>query len=382
MLTDHLLDESHRLFRQTCLRFAENEIRPHAQQWEEDESFPAELYAKAAAAGIVGAEFPESYGGGGGDLLHAVVSVEALLTGGSSGVVAGLGTLGIALPPVLTLGTEEQKERFLSPVLAGEKIAALAVTEPEVGSDVDGIRLRAVRDGDRYLLSGSKTFITSGARADLVTTLARTSDDPHRGLTFFVVERGSPGFSIGRSLKKTGWRASDTAELFYDEVPVLEQNRLGPEGSGFGAVMQNFQQERMALAAFGHGSAEIALAEAIAYAKERKVFGRPLTGFQVTRHKLAQMATLTSVAKAFNYLLAHRISGGAYLPAEVSMAKNFSAEVAREVCHAAVQIFGGMGYMRETLVERLSRDVRLLSIGGGTSEIMNEVIAKILPLQP
>jgi len=381
MLTEPFLDESHRLFRQTCLRFAEREIAPHAIEWEEAESFPRELYLKAAGAGILGAELPEAYGGGGGDLLHAIICTEALLRGGSSGVVAGLGSLGIALPPILLLGSEEQKQRLIPPVVCGEKVAALAVTEPEAGSDVAGTRLRATRKGDGYLLSGSKMFITSGARADLVTTLARTSDDPHGGLTFFAVERGMKGFAVGQVFKKTGWRASDTAELIYDEVFVPEENRIGSEGSGFQAVMNNFQFERMALAAFGHASAEIALAEAMAHARQRSAFGRPLAGFQVTRHKLAQMATLVAVATSFNYLLARRIVDGAYLPKEVSMAKNFSARVAREVCHEAVQIFGGTGYMRETAVERLSRDVRVLDIGGGTAEIMNEVIAKLLPLR-
>jgi len=380
-LTGHMLDESHVLFRETCQRFAQKEIRPYAEQWEEQEAFPRELYQKAGAAGILGPEYPEKYGGGGGDMLHAVVASEALLSGGSSGVAAGLGSLGIALPPILSLGSEEQKQRFVPPLLRGELVGALAVTEPGAGSDVAGIKLKAERRGDHYRLSGSKTFITSGARADLITTLARTSDSPHGGLTFFVVQREMAGFSVGRSLKKTGWRASDTAELFYDEVEVPLENRLGPEGSGFSAVMQNFQHERLVLATLGHATAEIALQEAMAYARERQAFGRPLTGFQVTRHRLARMATRVATAKAFNYLLAQRICSGATLLAEVSMAKNFSAEVAHEVCHEAVQIFGGMGYMRETLVERLSRDARVLSIGGGTTEIMNEVISKLLPLR-
>ncbi|MCC6750122.1 MAG: acyl-CoA dehydrogenase family protein [Deltaproteobacteria bacterium] len=379
-LFEPFLDESHRLFRETCLRFAEQEIRPHATDWEEAERFPRELFRKAARAGILGALLPEAYGGGGGDMLHTFVSTEALLRGGSSGVVAGLGSLGIALPPLLLLGDEAQKQRFIPPVVAGERVAALGITEPGAGSDVAGVRLRAVRKGDRYLLSGNKLFITSGAQADLVMTLARTSDDPHGGLTFFVVEKGMKGFSASRTLKKTGWRASDTAELAYEEVEVPEENRVGPEGSGFRALMQSFQTERMALAAFGHASAEIAFEEAMTYARERKVFGRPVTGFQVTRHKLAEMATQVTAAKSFNYLLARRIVDGAYLPREVSMAKNFSAEVAEVVCREAVQLLGGMGYMRETLVERLSRDVRILAIGGGTSEVMNEVIAKMLPL--
>jgi acyl-CoA dehydrogenase len=381
MITDAFLNESHRLFRRTCLQFVEREIRPHALEWEENESFPVELFTKAAEVGILGAGFPEAYGGAGGDLFFTVVLTEALITGGSSGVAAGLGSLGIALPPLILLANEEQKQRFIPPVLQGEKIAALAITEPGAGSDVSGVRLSAKREGDHYILSGTKTFITSGAKADYITTLARTSDDPHGGLTFFLVESDTEGFSANRLLKKTGWRASDTAELIYNDVKVPVANRLGDEGSGFKTLMQTFQHERIALAAMGHASAEVALDEAMAYAKERQAFGKKLSGFQLWRHRLAEMATRTSVAKAYNYLITQRVIDGAYIPKEVSMAKNFSAEVAQEVCHHAVQIFGGTGYMRETLVERLSRDVRLLSIGGGTTEVMNEVISKMLPLR-
>ena len=373
-------DESHELYRQTCLRFAREKIAPHVVEWEEAGTFPRELYREAAQAGILGVSFPEAYGGGGGDLLHSMIMIEALLTGGSSGLVASLGSLGIALPPVLLLGTEEQRRRFGPPVLAGEKIAALAITEPGTGSDVAGITTRAERDGDSYVLNGSKLFITSGMRADFVSVLCRTSKDPHGGTTFFVVERGMPGFSASRALKKTGWWASDTAELMFENVRVPLENRIGDEGSGFVALMKNFQHERLALATYGHATAEIVLEDALAYAKERRAFGRPLAGFQVTRHKLARMATLVQAAKAFNYSVAQRVMAGEYLVAEVSMAKNFSSEIAQSVCFDAVQILGGMGYMRETRVERLSRDARLLPIGGGTTEIMNEIIAKSLGL--
>ncbi|MEZ4225531.1 MAG: acyl-CoA dehydrogenase family protein [Polyangiaceae bacterium] len=375
------LDESYELYRTTCRRFAEQKIAPHVVDWEEAGEFPRELYREAAHAGVLGAGFPEELGGGGGDFLYGLVGIEELLRGGSSGVVAGLGSLGIALPPILKMGTEEQKQRFIPPVLSGEKIAALAITEPGTGSDVAGIRTRARRDGSDYLLSGSKLFITSGVRADTVTVLARTSDDKHEGTTFFVVERGMRGFSVSRALKKTGWCASDTAELAFDEVRVPEANRLGEEGSGFVTLMQNFQNERLALAFYGHATAAIAYEDAMAYARERQAFGRPLSGFQVTRHKLAQMATLVHAARAFNYSVARRaVLEGEYLVGEVSMAKNFAAEVAQKVCYEAVQIFGGMGFMRETRVERLSRDARLLPIGGGTTEIMNEIIAKTLGL--
>jgi acyl-CoA dehydrogenase len=213
-------------------------------------------------------------------------------------------------------------------------------------------------------------------KADLVTVLARTSDDPHQGLTFFVVERGMPGFEVSRSLKKTGWRASDTAELSFDKVRVSEENRIGPEGSGFLALMHNFEGERMLLAIQGHALAETALEEAARYAKERHAFGRPIGKFQVIRHKLAEMATQVTSAKVMNYAIADAMRRGQPVMAEVCMAKNHAAKVAREVCWEAVQIFGGMGYMRETVVERLARDARLLPIGGGTDEIMNEVIAR------
>ena len=296
------LEESHQLFRQTCQRFAKEKIAPHAFEWEEAGEFPRSLYKDAAQAGILGASYPAELGGGGGDLLHGLVGIEGLLTGGSSGVVAGLGSAGIALPPILNLGSDEQKRQFIPPILAGDKIAALAITEPGAGSDVAGIRTRAERRGDDYILNGSKLFITSGVRADLITVLARTGDDQHGGLTFFIVERGMPGFSVSRALKKTGWWASDTAELAFEDVRVPKENRIGEEGQGFVALMQNFQHERLALAFYGHATAAVALEDALTYAKERQAFGRPLVGFQVTRHKLAVMATQVTAARSFNHL--------------------------------------------------------------------------------
>lgn len=377
---DQYLNDEHKAFRETCLRFAEKEIRPHAEKWEEAHEFPRELYKKAAEAGILGSHMPVEYGGSGGDIFHAIVSIESLMRGGSTGVVVGLDSLGIALPPILNLGSEEQKRRFVPPVLAGEKIAALGVTEPGAGSDVAGIQTRAVKDGDSYVLNGAKMFITSGVRADQVTVLARTSDEPHGGLTFFVVEKGMKGFSVGRALRKTGWWASDTAELVFEDVRVPVENRIGDEGSGFLGVMQNFQGERISLAVFGVATADIALQESIRYVKEREAFGKPIAAFQVTRHKLAKMATQVEAAKSFTYSVANRLNKGEYLVKEVSMAKNFASDVAQSVCYDAVQLFGGMGYMRETLVERLARDARLLPIGGGTTEIMNEIISKLMGL--
>ena len=368
------------MFRDACRRFAETEIAPHAFDWEEAGSFPRELYMAAAEAGVLAPSFPEEFGGGGGDVLHGVVAGEELLRGGSTGVIVGLGSLAIALPPILFLGTDEQKQHFVPDVLSGEKIAALAITEPGTGSDVAGVRTSATRDGDSYIINGAKTFITSGVRADRMTVLARTGEDPHGGLTFFVLEKDMPGFEVSRALKKTGWWASDTGELHFENVCVPIENRIGPEGSGFLALMKNFESERLALAVNGHALAELAYEEALDYAKQRKAFGRPVAKFQVSRHKFADMATQITSAKALTYQVAERMRQGKPCITEVAMAKNHAAMVAREVCWQAVQIMGGMGYMRETRAERFSRDARLLPIGGGTQEIMKEIISKGLGL--
>ncbi|TNE89139.1 MAG: acyl-CoA dehydrogenase [Deltaproteobacteria bacterium] len=375
-LFDGYFDDTHTAFRDVCRRFAAEHIAPHATEWEEAGEFPRELYKAAADAGVLAPSWPEAYGGGGGDVFHGVIAGEELQRGGSTGTCVGLGSLSIALPPILHLGSEAQRQRFMPPVLAGDKIAALAITEPGTGSDVAGVRTRAVRDGEDYILDGSKTFITSGVRADYVTVLARTGDDPHQGLTFFVVERGMKGFEVSRALKKTGWWASDTAELAFDGVRVPAENRIGPEGSGFIALMKNFEGERLMLAVNGHALAELAVDEAIAYAKQREAFGRPIARFQAIRHKLADMVTQVNSAKALTYACADRMRRGEPAMLEVAQAKNHAAAVARDVCWEAVQVFGGMGYMRETLVERLARDARLLPIGGGTNEIMREIIAR------
>ena len=375
---DSFLDDTHLMTREMCRRFAETEIAPHAQAWEEEGIFPRSLVEKAGAAGIIGIGFPEDVGGAGGDPLHMVMAVEGLMRGGSTGVVIGMTTAGIALPPLIQSGDEALIEQWVRPVLAGEKLAALAVTEPGTGSDVSAIRTRAVRDGDHYVVTGNKIFISSGVRADLLTTLVRTGADPHGGLSFLAIDASLEGVDASRSLKKTGWCASDTAEIGFDEVRVPVSARVGAEGSGFVTVMRNFQSERLALAAYGAVTAQIAYEEALEYARERRAFGKSLTGFQVTRHKLADMATQVTAARTLVYQVAQRMGAGQEVVAEVSMAKNFAAETGVNVTYEAVQIHGGMGYMRETLVERLSRDARLLPIGGGTQEIMKEIIAKRL----
>ncbi len=376
---DHSLDDSHRAIRDSARRFARQSIAPHVEEWEEAELFPCELYQAAAAAGVLAVGFPEEVGGGGGGMLHMMMIIEGLLEGGSSGVVAGLGSLGIALPAIVQAGDRAQIDQFVRPTLLGERIAALAVTEAGTGSDVAGIRTRARRDGGDYLIDGDKMFITSGARADFVTVLARTGEEhgKHHNLSFFVVERGMPGFSVSRSLRKTGWRASDTAALSFEGVRVPAANRIGEEGGAFLTLMRNFATERLMLAAFGHATARIALADARSWAEERHAFGKKLSAMPVIRHKLASMATRVTAATTLNYAVAGCIDAGESCVSEVAMAKNLSAETAVSVCYDAVQILGGMGYMRETRVERLSRDARLLPIGGGTTEIMNEIIIKM-----
>lgn len=379
-ILDHLLDDTHLAVRENALRFAAKEILPHAQEWEEAGSFDRGLYPKAAAAGLLSLGIPEEVGGQGGGAMHVLMGIEGMMTGGSTGVTVGLGSLGIALPPLVRSGNASLIDRFVRPCLAGEKIAALAVTEPGTGSDVTGVRTRAKREGDHYIVNGAKMFITSGVRADVLVTLCRTGDDPHGGLSFLVIERSMPGVTVSAPLRKTGWWASDTAELSFENVLVPVENVVEGEGFGFIAVMQNFQMERLALAGYGYVTAKLAYEAARDYAKEREAFGRPIRQFQVTRHKLVDMATKVLTAQTLTYQVAAAIDRGQVPVAEVSMAKNVAAEVAMSVTYDAVQIFGGMGYMRESLVERLSRDARLLPIGGGTTEIMKEIISRRLDL--
>jgi acyl-CoA dehydrogenase len=370
--------ESHDILRQTVARFVEREIKPFVDEWEESGEFPRELYRKAGEIGLLGVCYPEEWAGFQADVFHEVVVTEELTRSGSGGLAAGLMSHGIALPPILALGSQEQKERFIPPVLRGEKIAALGITEPGGGSDVANIRTRAVRDGDHYVVSGSKTMITSGTRADFVTMAVRTGGPGNKGVSLLVVETDSPGFTVSGKLKKMGWWASDTAELSLDEVRVPAKNLLGQEGAGFYGIMSNFQKERLYLALMANTTAQLALEESLKYSEVREAFGRPLKGFQVTRHKLVDMATLVEVSSEFTYRVAAGIQAGNNMIKQVSMAKIFSADICDRVCHAAVQIHGGYGYMRECLVERLYRDSRILSIGGGTSEIMKEIISKLM----
>jgi acyl-CoA dehydrogenase len=369
--------EEHQIFRTSIRKFVEKEIKPHIDQWEDEELFPVELYKKAADAGFLGLEYPEAYGGSPCDKFMNIAYTEEMIRAGSVGLVAGLGSYSIAMPPVLSMGTEKQKQKFLVPVLKGEKISALGITEPNSGSDVANIRTRAVRNGDHYIVNGSKTFITSGCRAHFITTAVRTGGAGYKGVSLLMIDSSTPGFTVAKKIRKMGWNASDTAELSFVDCRVPVENMLGGEGQGFVGIMINFQNERLALAVMAHAVAELALEESIKYAKTREAFGRTLSGFQVTRHKLVDMATKVEVAKQFNYRVAAKMQAGQDAIRDVSMAKNFACEVCDKVVYDAVQIHGGYGYAREYLVERLYRDSRILGIGGGTTEIMKEIISKV-----
>ena len=370
--------ETHNMVRQTIKKFVEREIKPFVDEWEEQGEFPIGLYRKAGDAGVLGIGYPEAYGGSGGDIFVKIAASEELMRCGSGGVAAGLGSLDISIPPILSLGTEEQKSRFVPPVLEGEKISALGVTEPNAGSDVANIRTKAVRQNDHYVVNGSKMFITSGARANQLSCAVRTGGEGHRGLSFVLIESDTSGYSVSEKLKKMGWWASDTAQIFFDDCKVPVTNLLGKEGEGFYGIMQNFQNERLQLSVMANMTAQMALEESLKYAREREAFGRPLTGFQVTRHKLADMATLVEASREFVYRVAAKIDAGMDQVKEISMAKNFACMISDKITYDAVQVHGGFGYMREYLVERLYRDNRILSIGGGTQEIMKEIISKFI----
>ena len=374
-------DPSHQLVRDSVRRFVEREILPDIDQWEEAESFPRELYLKAGAAGILGIGYPEALGGSHeGDLFAKVAASEELMRCGSGGLVAGLGSLDIGLPPIVKWARPEVRERVVPQVLSGEKISALAVTEPGGGSDVANLQTRAVRDGDFYRVSGSKTFITSGVRADFYTVAVRTGAPGFGGISLLLIEKGTPGFSVGRQLKKMGWWASDTAELFFDDCRVPVGNLIGAENMGFACIMGNFQSERLALALIANMTAQLALEESLKWAREREAFGKPIGKFQVIKHRLAEMATALEVSREFTYRQAAKMAAGQSVIKEISMAKNFATDTSDRITTEAVQILGGLGYMRESLVERLYRDNRILSIGGGTREVMNEIISKQMGL--
>ena len=371
--------------------FARREVAPHLQEWEDAGSLPRELHAAAAKQGLIGLGFPESVGGSGGDLLDTVDCQEGILSeGGSSGLLAGLFTSGIALPHMVAAaergegheGGSSLVDRFVRPTLAGDTIGSLAITEPGGGSDVAGIRTTAVRDGDHYVVNGAKTFITSGTRADFVTTAVRTGGTGHAGVSLLVVERGTPGFTVDRALTKMGWHCSDTAQLSYVDVRVPVENLVGQENAGFYQIAEQFVVERIALAVHGYGIAARALDLTAAYCQERDTFGKPLGANQVVRHALVEMRRQVEVARTYTREVARRHVAGENVIAEACLAKETACNTATYVCDKAVQLHGGTGYMHGTEVERHYRDARLLPIGGGATEVLTDLAAKLLGYTP
>ncbi len=365
--------------RELAREFVRREVTPYLQKWEDAGEVPSSLHLVAAKQGLLGVSFPESVGGEGGDLLDSVDVQEAMFeAGASSGLMAALFTGGIALPHIAASGNADLLDRFVRPTLAGERIGALAITEPGGGSDVAAIRTTARRDGDEYVVDGTKTFVTSGIRADFVTVAVRTGGPGAGGISLLVVEKGTPGFTVDRSLAKMGWHCSDTAELGFAGCRVPAANLVGAEGSGFEQIAEQFVVERVALAVHGYGIAARSLALTAAYVKERSTFGRPLVERQVVRHRLVEMHRQVDVARTYTRAIAARCVAGEDVVAEACLAKQTAVETAVAVCDAAVQLHGGTGYLHGTEVERHYRDARILPIGGGATEVLTDLAARLL----
>jgi acyl-CoA dehydrogenase len=375
--------DEHEELRESIGRFVRAEIAPNVDEWEEAREFPRELFERCGELGFLGLKYPEDLGGQGGDHLHDAVWAEELARAGSSGGVgAGLGAqTGIATPPIFNFGTPDQHRRWLVPAISGEKIGALGITEPGAGSDVASIRTFARRVPGGYVVNGSKTFITNGVRADfLVCAVKTTEKGGHHGISFLVLERDMPGYEVTRKLEKMGWHASDTGELSFTDVEVPEENLLGEENGGFHLIMANFQWERLLMALGAVGGMQRLFEVTLEYAKEREAFGRPIGRFQAIRHKFAEMATNMEAARALTYNSLRLFADGHDATSEVTMAKLFSQRAVLEIADECLQIHGGYGYMREYGIERAVRDARLGPIGGGTDEVMKEILGRRLGL--
>ena len=378
-----MFTEEHGMLRKSVRTFVEKEVAPRVDEWEEAGRIPKDFWRRLGELGLLGLEFPVEYGGAGGDFFSSVVLGEEMARCRSGGVAFSvLVHTDMSSPWLTRYGTEEQKKKYLPGIVSGETVCALGITEPGTGSDMANLVTRAEKKGDRYLLTGSKIFITNGVYGDLYFVAARTgagtADRRHDGISMFLVERGLPGFTVSRKLDKMGMRASDTAELAFHHCPVPAENLLGVEGRGFQQLAAGLQRERIMAAVLALSGAEQALEDTIGYIRERQAFGEPLSRKQALRHKIAEMATEIEAARHLVYHAAACYNAGEECITEVSMAKLFATEVANRVAYQAVQMHGGYGYMREFPVERFFRDVRLWTIASGTSEIMKEIIARRL----
>jgi acyl-CoA dehydrogenase len=380
-----VFNEQHEMFRAAVRLFVEKDVMPNVEAWEEAGQIPKSIWPRMGALGFLGVEYDEKYGGGGADFLTTAVLCEELARArcASFAMAAGVHT-DMASPHLYWTGSEALKEKYLPAICGGEALTAIAVTEPGGGSDVAAIRTRAVRDGSHYVLDGSKMFITNGVMADLYFVAARIESggkgQRHRGISMFLVERNTPGFTVSRKLDKMGNRASDTAELAFQDMRVPAEHLLGQEGQGFYEVMRIFQRERLVAGLHAVAGCARALDDTIAYVRERHAFDEPLSKKQVIRHRIAEMATQLEAARWLTYAACVKFQEREDAVREISMVKLFTAEVAQRIAYDCVQLHGGYGYMREYPIERFSRDIRLLTIGGGTSEIMKEIIAKQMEL--
>jgi alkylation response protein AidB-like acyl-CoA dehydrogenase len=372
-----IFTEEHDRLRESIGRFVEKELAPHAEEWEET-TFPDSIFPRMGELGFLGLSYPEEYGGQGGDYYCNIILAEEMAGCNSGGVAMGVAVhTDMATPPVFLFGTEEQKQRYLVPAIKGEKISCLGITEPDAGSDVAGIKTRAVRDGDEYVINGSKTFITNGHRADFIVLVTKTDPDAgYDGFSLFLVDMDSPGVVREQRLEKLGMHSSDTALLAFQDVRVPADNLLGEEGKGFYHIMWELQGERLIGAAGCVAGAQRSFDKTLKYALERKAFGREIGHFQVIRHKFAEMATKIETARQMVYTTAWRFQNGEYPVREISIAKLYAARVCVEVADECIQIHGGAGYMKEVGIERAWRDSRLNRIGAGTDEIMLDVIGR------
>ncbi len=375
------IDTPERLLLRTTVRvFVTREVLPYQDEWERTGELPRTLHKAAAAHGLIGLSYPTQVGGEGGDAIDALVLAEEFhYAGGAGGVFASLFTSGISLPHLVVAGDAAQIDRWVRPTLAGELIGSLAITEPDGGSDVAGIRTTAKRDGDDFVVNGAKTYITSGVRADFVVTAVRTGDAGAHGISLLVVEKGTPGFSVTRPLSKMGWLSSDTAELSYADARVPVTNLVGALDSGFAQIATNFVSERIGLAVQAYASAQRALDLTVEWCRNRETFGRALISRQTVQHTLAEMTRRIEIARVYTRSVALRAANGeTNLVAEACFAKNSAVEAGSWVVDQAVQLHGGMGYMRESEVERQYRDMRIIGIGGGTTEILTGLAARVL----
>jgi acyl-CoA dehydrogenase len=371
----------HEMLRAQVRRFVETEIKPHALAWESEGYVPREVLRRMGSLGFFGIRYPARYGGSEMDTLATVVFAEELGRSTFGGVaITALVHTDMASVHVFNAGSEAQKDKWMPRIVSGEAVTAVAVTEPDAGSDVKGIRTVARRDGDSYVLDGAKMFITNGVHGDLICVAAKTdrSGPPSRAISMFLVEKGTPGFTVSRALDKHGWRSSDTAELHFEACRIPAENRLGEEGRGFHAIMRNFQNERTVIGAMAMGEAQAAIELTLEYVRTRRAFGAPLWQKQAIRQRLAMLAAKVEAGRQLVYHAAWLDAQGIDATKEVSMVKAYCGELVNQVMYGCLQFHGGMGFMRESTIERMARDARVQAIGGGATEVMLEEVAKRL----